>query len=179
MAEPGAHAAVRGPHQAGHATHTDAETTARCLDCRRQIRSAESLAAGRGAGCRAKLRKATRTADLSAWTPSQIKEAEQAVEDGAFVASNRAGVYHVVSTDGSEVHLVHRDGCNCISGLKTLPPRPCWHRCLVAIVTAPAAPTPRPVPAPVAVAPPAPVTAPAGDIWTELDRLTDAFMAVG
>ena len=42
----------------------------------------------------------------------------------------------VVSTDGSEVHLVHPHGCNCTSGLKTSQPRPCWHRCAVAIVLA-------------------------------------------
>jgi hypothetical protein len=151
---------------------TVAETStdpARCLDCRRPIRAAESLATGRGAGCRAKLRKAAKVADLSAWTPSQIEDARQALEDGAAVPSNRGGVFNVVSSDGTEVHLVARDGCNCVSGLKNRPPRPCWHRCVVAIVIASQAPAPAEVPA---LAPAALLAAPASvDIWTELEAL--------
>lgn len=150
--------------------------TARCLGCRRPIRSAEALATGYGAGCRAKMRKAAKTADLSAWTPSQIEEAKQAIEDGAVVPSNRDGVFHVVSADGSEVHLTAEHGCNCANGLRTLPPRPCFHRCAVAIVLA-ATGTAAPAPAPAVIALPAP--APSSDaIWAELDRLNDAFMAL-
>jgi hypothetical protein len=156
-------------------TDTTAETR-RCLGCRRPIRSAEALATGYGAGCRAKIRKAAKTADLSAWTPAQVEDAQQAIEDGAVVPSTREGVFHVVSSDGTEVHLVARGGCNCTSGLKTRPTRPCYHRCAVAIVLATSAPAPRPALAPVPVAVPA---AAPRDIWAELDRLTDAFMAVG
>jgi hypothetical protein len=155
--------------------------TRKCLGgCGRTLRSAKAVARGYGSGCWAKVRAAAKTADLSAWTSSQIAEAEQAIEDGAVVPSNRAGVFHVVSSDGTEVHLVHRHGCNCVAGLKTLPPRPCWHRCAVAIVMATSAPAPRPAlaPAPVTALAPAPATAPA-DFWAEMDRLTDAFMAVG
>lgn len=149
---------------------TVTETEHRCLGCRRPIRSAESIATGYGAGCRAKFRKAARTADLSAWTESQIADARQAIEDGAVVPSTREGVFHVVSSDGTEVHRTAERGCNCTNGLQTRPPRPCWHRCAVAIVMAASAP------AAVKPAAPAPVAAP-GDIWAELDRLTDAFMA--
>lgn len=119
---------------------SNAAETPRCLGCRRPIRSAESIANGYGAGCRAKMRTAAKTADLSAWTPSQIEEARQAIEDGAVVPSTREGVFHVVSTDGSEVHMTHRGGCNCTNGLQNRPPRPCWHRCAVVIVTATQAP---------------------------------------
>ncbi len=115
-------------------------TQTRCLRCHRPLRSAEAVARGYGAGCWSKVRKAQRTADLSAWTPSQIEDAHQAIEDGAVVPSNREGVFHVVSSDGSEVHLTHPHGCNCTAGLKNLPPRPCWHRCAVAIVLASQAP---------------------------------------
>jgi len=146
--------------------------TRNCLRCGRKLRSAQARARGMGEGCWRKVRAAERTADLSAWTPSQIAEAEQAIEDGAVVPSNREGVFHVVSSDGSEVHLTHRDGCNCVNGLKTLPPRPCWHRCAIAIVTDMQAPA---TPAAVRVAIPAPRAA--SDLWDELDRLTDAFMA--
>jgi len=145
---------------------TEAPAQARCLTCRRPIRAAESLATGYGAGCRAKFRKAARTADLSAWTPAQVAEARQAIEDGAVVPSTREGVYHVVSSDGSEVHRTSREGCNCANGLQVHPSRPCFHRCAVAIVLgAPAAPA-RPVLA-IAAAP-----APAASVW-------DALGAVG
>jgi hypothetical protein len=139
---------------------------ARCLGCRRPIRSAESIATGYGAGCRAKIRAAAKTADLSAWTDSQVEEARQAIEDGAVVPSTRPGVFHVVSVDGTEVHRVHRGGCNCTSGLKTHQPRPCWHRCAVAMVMAvAAAPV---IPARPMLALPA-VPAPAVDVWAALE----------
>lgn len=146
-------------------TATSTET-ARCLGCRRPIRSAESIAAGYGAGCRAKLRKAAKQADLSAWTESQIADARQAIEDGAVVPSNREGVFHVVSKDGAEVHLTHRAGCNCEGGLKTRQPRPCFHRCAVAVVLASRAPAAEMAPAA------APVALPASRaIWAELEAL--------
>lgn len=144
-------------------TETTSETS-RCLGCRRPIRSAESLAAGYGAGCRAKIRKATKQADLSAWTESQIEEAQLAIEDGAVVPSSREGVFHVVSSDGSEVYRTHRNGCNCTSGLKTRQPRPCWHRCAVAIVTASQAPA--------AGLPTAPVALPCGTAPVAADVLS-------
>ena len=139
------------------------------MGCRHLISSAESLATGYGKGCRAKMRKAVKTADLSAWTPSQVEEARQAIEDGAVVPSTREGVFHVVSSDGSEVYRTHRNGCTCTNGLKTRPSRPCWHRCAVAIVLAASAPAPRPAPAPAPLALPAP--APADDVWAELEAL--------
>lgn len=112
-------------------------STAACaLAAPAKLTSPESIARGYSKACAAKVRAAAKAADLSQWTPSQVEDARQAIEDGAVVPSNREGVFHVVSTDGSEVHLTHRDGCNCTSGLQTLPPRPCWHRCAVAIVLA-------------------------------------------
>jgi hypothetical protein len=110
-------------------------TETRCLRCGRKIKS--GLYGGK---CAAKVRAAAKATDLSAWTPAQVEDARQAIEDGAVVPSNREGVFHVVSNDGSEVHLVHPHGCNCTSGLRTLPPRPCFHRCAVAIVLASQAP---------------------------------------
>jgi hypothetical protein len=149
----------------------------RCLrpGCGRKLTSAKSVARGYGDGCWRKMRQAERAADLSAWTPAQVAEAEQAIEDGAVVPSTREGVFHVVSVDGAEVHRTALHGCNCTAGLKTYHPRPCWHRCAVAIVTAPPAPA-AVTPARVPVAIPAP--APAGDIWAEIERLNEAFMAI-
>jgi len=117
---------------------TETAAEARCLrpGCGRKLTDPKSVALGMGPRCAAKVRAAGEAADLSAWTPAQVEDARQAIEDGAVVPSTREGVFHVVSADGSEVHLVHRDGCNCTAGLKTHHPRPCWHRCAVAIVTA-------------------------------------------
>ena len=118
---------------------TSTETTTqvhRCLSCGRKITSAASVASGRGSGCRAKIRRAARAADLSAWTESQIEDARQVIEDGAIVPAGRPDVFWVVSSDGSEVHLTHRNGCNCASGLKTRQPRPCFHRAAVTLVLA-------------------------------------------
>jgi hypothetical protein len=148
------------------ASDTPAETR-NCLRCGRKIKAGLY-----GAKCAAKIREAERTADLSAWTASQIAEAEQAIEDGAVVPSTREGVFHVVSVDGSEVHLVHRGACNCTAGLKTHHPRPCWHRCAVAIVLAASAPAPLRVRAAAPLAlPAAPVAVPSRDIWAELEAL--------
>jgi hypothetical protein len=152
-----------------------AAETRQCLRCGRKLRSAEAVARGYGAGCWAKVRKAERTVDLSAWTESQVEDARQAIEDGAVVPSTREGVFHVVSVDGSEVHRTHRDCCNCTAGLKTYQPRPCWHRCAIAIVLAsqssakPLAPAAAPALAPVFLPAPA-------DIWAEIERLNEAFM---
>lgn len=157
-------------------TTTDTSHEARCLrpGCGRKLSSPESIARGFGPVCARKVREAARTADLSAWTPAQVEEAMQAIEDGAVVPSGREGVLLVVSVDGSEVHRVHRAGCNCTSGLKTRPSRPCWHRCLAAIVLGAPAPA-----APVAPLP-VPMPRPAGDVWARLEALgatgTDDFI---
>jgi hypothetical protein len=145
-------------------TSTDGtQREARCLrpGCGRKLTSAESIARGYGSGCWRKVRQAAAAADLSAWTPGQAEEARQAIGDGAVVPSTRAGVCHVVSVDGSEVHLTHRDACNCTSGLKNRPPRPCWHRCAVAMVlaSAPVPEAPRPAATVTAITPPAAIAA--------------------
>jgi hypothetical protein len=48
-----------------------------------------SIAAGRGGGCRAKIRKAAKAADLSAWTPGQLEDARLAIADTAVVPADR------------------------------------------------------------------------------------------
>lgn len=145
----------------------------RCLapNCGRKLTDPKSVALGYGPKCAAKVRAAAKTADLSAWTPAQVEQARELIEDGGVVPSSREGVFHTVSADGTETHLTHPAACNCTSGLKTHQPRPCYHRCAVVIVLATQAPA-APAPAPVTV----PAPAPAGDLWAEMDRLTDAFM---
>jgi hypothetical protein len=153
-----------------------AQEPRRCLGCRHLIRSAESLATGYGAGCRAKMRAAAKVADLSAWTPSQVEEARQVIEDSAVVPSTREGVFHVVSSDGSEVYRTHRDGCSCTNGLLTRPSRPCWHRCAIAMVLGITAPAVR-ARAPIAL-PSVPAAAVERDLLAELEAMQDFFFAL-
>ena len=118
---------------------TSTETTpepSRCLRCGRPVRSAQAIAAGYGSRCRAKVRSAAKTADLSAWTVPQLEDARELIADGGVVPAARPDVFWTVSSDGTEVHLTHRKGCNCPAGLKTRQPRPCYHRAAVTIVLA-------------------------------------------
>lgn len=107
----------------------------RCLRCGRKI-----MAGSYGPTCLRKIRAAAQTADLSAWTPAQVEAAIELIADGGVVPSTREGVFHTVSTDGTEIHRTHPHGCNCTNGLQTRPPRPCLHRCAVVIVLASQAP---------------------------------------
>ena len=77
-----------------------AQHTGKCEGCGRPIWSAVSLAAGRGSGCRAKLRKAAKTADLTAFHPWQVTKARDAIETGAIVPLSRPGMYAAVSSGG-------------------------------------------------------------------------------
>ena len=152
-------------------TMTGTKTEHRCLrpGCNGKLTSPESIARGYSKACAAKIRAAAKAADLSAWTPSQLEDAHQAVEDGAVVPSTRSGVFQVVSSDGSEVYRTHADGCTCPNGLKPRPGRPCWHRAAVVIVLGVPAPA-VPARAPLAL-PPAPVPVPADDVWAALEAV--------
>ena len=111
-------------------TSTGTVTEAHCLGCGRKITSPESIAAGRGKGCRAKIRKAAKTADLSAWTESQIEDAREAIEDGGVVPTAKPGVFRTVSTRGDAVYLTSASWCACPAK------KPCYHQAGVAIVLA-------------------------------------------
>jgi hypothetical protein len=104
-----------------------------CLSCGRTLRSADSIKQGRGPKCRAKLRAAERTADLTGWKAEQIDKAREAIEDGA-VLRLRGRVFLVVSTDGTEVYRTAASGqCNCPAGLKG---RTCFHTAAARIALA-------------------------------------------
>lgn len=120
-------------------TDTSAETVHRCLrpGCGRVLRSAESIARGMGRSCARKIREAAEAADLSAWTPKQVEQARELIEDGGLVPAGREGVFLAVSTDGSEVYRCTADFCECPAGQKD---HQCYHRCGIAIVTASTAP---------------------------------------
>lgn len=107
------------------ATVTAIAKTATCSSCGRVLRNAESVARGIGPKCLRAARQ--RAAQLDAtYTDAQIESAIEAIEDGAVVPSCRPLLYFVVSTDGSENHLVNliEDTCNCPAGRAD---RACYH----------------------------------------------------
>jgi hypothetical protein len=92
---------------------------ARCLRCGRKLTSAKSVAAKFGKGCAAKIRQAARETALEGLNEKQRDKALEIVADGGAVPSNREGVWHVTSGDGSQAYLTTRDGhCNCRWGLR-------------------------------------------------------------
>ena len=105
----------------------------RCMRCGRRLRTAKSVAAGYGAGCRARIRAAAKLADLAAWTARQVEQARELIEDGGVVPTSRPGVFRTVSSDGEEFHLTHTEACNCPAGLKS---KLCYHRAAVTLVLA-------------------------------------------
>ena len=146
---------------------TETTQQAVCQLCGRKL--AKSTGAY-GPKCAAKVRAAAKAADLSEYKPRQLEDARELIEDGGVVPTARPGVFRTVSTDGQRTYLTTTKFCTCKAGLKG---SACYHRAAVVIVTGTdPAPAPVPVPAPR----PAPTDA---DLWAELDRLTDAFMAIG
>lgn len=91
---------------------------ARCLRCRRVLKSASSIAAGMGKGCAAKVRQAAREHALDGLTDKQAAEAQEIVADGGVIEA-REGVFRVVSGDGAQSYITTPDGhCNCKWGLR-------------------------------------------------------------
>jgi hypothetical protein len=108
----------------------------RCLRCHRVLRSAKSIAAGYGAGCRARIRAAAMAEAVKGFAAAQVEKARELIEDGAIVPTNRKGVFRVVSSDGERSYLATADVCNCPSGLKRLTACTCKHSLGVRIVAA-------------------------------------------
>ncbi len=111
----------------------------RCLrpGCGRKLTSEASIARGYGRRCAAKIRAARESADLSAWTPKQVEQARELIEDAALVPAGRDGVFLAVSTDGTEVYRCAAGFCECPAGQKE---KHCYHVCAVTITLAASAP---------------------------------------
>ena len=93
-------------------TETAAEQVT-CRRCRRPLRSASSIAAKIGPRC------AAIEAATEGLSPKQVDKMAQLILDGAIVAANRKGVYHVVNEAGEVVHTCHVNGnCTCEWGLR-------------------------------------------------------------
>jgi hypothetical protein len=92
-------------------------TTTHCLRCGRALKAAKSIEDGMGRTCKAKVRAAAQTVDLSAFKDAKAAaaKAEQLIEDGAIVPTQHAGQYVATSTDGTTVYLVDaiERSCTC------------------------------------------------------------------
>jgi hypothetical protein len=151
-------------------TSTGAETAepVKCSRCKRTLRSASSIAAKIGPRC------AAIEAATEGLNAKQVDKMAQLLIDKAIVATNRKGVYHVVNEAGEVVHRVHVNGnCTCEWGLrrKSADTKPCYMVGAARLLATPLIRHRAPAPAPVALAASA-------DIWAEMDRLNDAFMAI-
>lgn len=71
----------------------------RCRRCRRPLHSATARAMGAGARC-----LAIETA-LAGLDSRQQEKALEAIADRAVIRTSRPGIAHVVSEDGTEVHV--------------------------------------------------------------------------
>ena len=150
-------------------TATDTAERVECRKCGRELRSAASVAAGIGPRCAA-IEAATE--GLSA---KQVDKMKQVILDGGVAPTSRPKVYRVTSEDGSSVHIAHVNGnCTCQWGLRRVKgsAKTCYGVAAARLIAKPVIRARQQAAAPVLALAPAPA-----DIWAEIERLNDAFMA--
>lgn len=87
--------------------------TATCRRCRATLRAPASVAAGIGPRC------AAIEAAFGGLNDKQRDKALEVIADGGVARTSRPGVFRVVSSDGSSVHLCSLNGnCTCGWGLR-------------------------------------------------------------
>lgn len=114
--------------------------TARCLRCGRRLKSARSVAASYGPGCRARIRREAREHALDGLNDRQRDKALEVVSDGGVVRSGHKGVWLVASGDGSQVYRATVNGnCSCAWGVRrtSAMTKPCAHVGAVRLVQVP------------------------------------------
>jgi len=97
---------------------------ARCLRCGRALRAANSVAAGYGPVCRARIRAAQLAESLRDFTAAQVAKARELIADAGLVPTGHSGVYRAVSSDGTSTYLAHPAVCSCPAGVHG---RRCYH----------------------------------------------------
>lgn len=103
----------------------------RCLSCRRRLRSARSVARGRGPRCWAKV-LASAAAELAGeYSGDQLGKARELLELGAVIPTRRRHVFRVVSSSGTHPYVTAIQACTCPAGLHG---RRCYHRAAVTIL---------------------------------------------
>lgn len=139
-----------------------------CRKCHRKLTAPASQAAGIGGRCAA-IEAATE--GLSA---KQVDKMAQLIIDRAIVATSRKGIYKIVNEAGEVIHTVSVNGnCTCEWGLrrKSAETKVCYQVAAARLLATPVIRKPRPVLVPVSL--------PAADAFqAEMERLTDAFMAI-
>jgi hypothetical protein len=111
----------------GEGMHTEAAAQpARCLRCGRKIRSARSVAAGMGPGCRARIRIAAMAEAVKGFAATQVEKARELIADGGLIPTTRPGVYRAVSSRGDATYLTHPQTCSCAAA-KRGRATPCYH----------------------------------------------------
>lgn len=91
-------------------------TTTRCTECHRPLRSATSIARGRGRTCDRKTRQAAAATNLTREfkNPEAAKaKALQLLADNALIPTRHAGQYLATSTDGTTAYLVDTTERTC------------------------------------------------------------------
>lgn len=104
---------------------------ARCKRCRRTLRSAASIARGRGRTCAKRERQAAAVAGLKATT---VAKAQELIEQRALVPIRGRRVFRIVSSDGQRTYLSAAQACTCPAGLKAK--HLCYHRVAVILTAA-------------------------------------------
>lgn len=141
-----------------------------CRKCHRPLRSASSVAAGIGPRCAA-IEAATE--GLSA---KQVDKMTQVIVDKGVKATNRMSVYKIANEDGTVIRTAHLNGnCSCEWGMRrqSADTKVCYHVAAARLIARPVIRARQQAAAPALASAPAPA-----DIWAEMDRLTDAFMAI-
>lgn len=144
-------------------TQTPATET-RCLRCNRKLKTGAAY----GPRCAAIV---AATEGLSA---KQVDKMDELIADKAIVSTNRKGVYKIVNEAGEHIHTVSVNGnCTCEWGTRrnSADTKVCYMVAAARLLATPRIRKAAPVLAPVAL--------PASDaMWAEMERLTEAFMAM-
>lgn len=103
-----------------------------CHRCGRTLRSAIACTRKYGARCWGIVRQAARALNdrLATFTARQVDQALELIEDAAVIPGAVVGLFHCVSTDGTEIYDTTVDSCPCPAG------KPCYHQAAVLLMTA-------------------------------------------
>lgn len=102
----------------------------KCIKCGRRLHCAVSKRRGYGWGCWVRIRKARKLTALVSFTGRQIEQARELIEDVAIIPAAIAGVFHTVSSDGTEIYETTAETCSCPAS------HLCYHQAAAVMVTA-------------------------------------------
>lgn len=111
----------------------DQATTAKCTRCHRILRSAASIARGRGRTCE-RLARQEAAAKAAGFNPATVEKARQLIADKGIVPVRGRRVFRAVSSDGARTYLTAREACTCAAGLKGK--HVCFHRVAATLLAA-------------------------------------------